>query len=836
MTSLATLPKPLQYPNPNPNPKPNHPSTSGRMGEFKHGQLEEQRQPSQNRQQQGYGHSRSCSGSSSPNPSFLNEPKIPTAPKLGENATTIGDKSGDQGRETGEDLDLQVGGNDTHSPQPPQPPRLSDLNGLAVCDGGNILNTQGRPIGEVVEGDPADLIGQIVSQDGEILDEDGDLIGLVDLLHPDTAEARMRMLDSGQLVMPEEAIEDDVESSERVPEDEMRDISMLEGLTCNKLGEIVTAEGIVVGELIEGNLKRICREEFQLDGQGQFRDYRGNIIGKARPIVVEEEAPAPFADQRCLIVTENGWIQDEKSKRVGNLVDGDCRQLVGLSVDEDGDILDQRGNVIGHAEPWEEPNEVNFAAVEGLTPNKQGVVFSCNTPIAVVIDGDRKLVAGRPVDKDGRIRDDVGEVIGKVNLIAEGDRQGMGQFSGLGDLVATASGSVEDVDGVVVGNIVEGDPKSLRGAPVNEAGEVLDQYGHITGRAERCEPPEEDFSMLDGMRVNKLGHVVDEEGLIVGHIVAGMPKKMVGKCVDKEGRVWSDTGKLIGQAEPLAEKAVETPDHSFSELKRIVVGKDGMVLDHSRQVVGRLTEGDQLWLVGRAVGEDGKIMDDTGSSIGHAERWIPEGLPHDVASMGGCQVNFNVEVQDAEGDVMHTLAQENLQSLHIENAGKVPQDGVNEDQLVNDMTPLIEEAGKVLQECKAALETIDPEGHLVAMIEARGASQKVTLGYQLADLLQQLTPTVLDVMKSRRRLLAVIPHAQGQASRLCSMLSEILFQIVTAVGLLVCKLIGLYSKFLDSLRLGGLLRTLLTGSGVDKLLESCGLDAVREALELKVRE
>ncbi|KAL4882989.1 hypothetical protein BJY04DRAFT_226791 [Aspergillus karnatakaensis] len=778
----------------------------------------------------------SASGSSNQSTSYLNAPRTPALPKLGKLTASGEEKSGTSARGPVKDISL------------------SDLNGLHVGDGGNILNELGRPIGEVVEGDPADLLGQTVSRDGEILDEDGDLIGLVDILHPDTAEARLRMLDPSRqtIVVPEEAIEDDNEADDESPDGGMPDISALEGLTCNTLGNVVTPDGVAVGELIDGDLKRICRERFQLDAQGLFRDYRGRAIGTARPISADNAPPAPFAEQRCLLVAEDGWVQNEKSMRVGKLVKGDASRVVGSSVDEDGDILDQRGNVIGHAEPWDESEVVDLSLLQGLSPNKQGFVVSAQGPIAQVDTGDQAAAAGKPIDKDGKIRNDGGEVVGRVSLISENERQQLGQFGGLGDLVATASGFVEDIDGTIVGRIVEGDPRVVRGASVHGRGEIVDQDGEIKGLAERCEQPIEDFSALDGMTVNKLGNVVDEEGSIVGRVVAGAPKKLVGRRVDREGKIWSDASKLIGQAEPLAEKERGT-SCTFSDLKSLTVGKDGMVLDHSRQVVRRLIDGKPEALEGQVVNGDGKLFDEAGRQIGQAERWIPEGLnfespsnlssdptlspdgrvtdqKHDDTQVAERMCEVVQRIQDSVGLLSVQITK------HIENAAKAPKEGIDEDQVVDDLTPLIQEAGNVLEECNSALQAIDPDGDLAALISTRGASPRLALGYQLADLVRQLLQTVFDLMQKPKHLLAVIPHARGRVSRLWATLFDLVFRIVTAVGLLVFKVVGLYSRALDFFRLGGPLRSILIGLGVDKLLEHSGLDAVREALELKVAE
>ncbi|CBF82436.1 DUF3659 domain-containing protein [Aspergillus nidulans FGSC A4] len=234
------------------------------------------------------------------------------------------------------------------------PRSLSSLHGLAVSEGGNVLDNDGRAVGKVVEGDPNDLVGQIVNGYGEILDEDGDLIGCVDPLNEGAAseggrdyrvwgddpsvyalgreEASLHIDMKKHYPTPvivaetREASEKEMEADVELPlpastenliqagqegidaDDRLPDISSLDGLTCNTLGGIVTSNGITVGELIDGDAMRICIDDLYLDNQGQFKDGRGIVIGRARPLpssqgqvrsdasVLEEAMPEPILD------------------------------------------------------------------------------------------------------------------------------------------------------------------------------------------------------------------------------------------------------------------------------------------------------------------------------------------------------------------------------------------------------------------------------------------------------------------------------------------------------------------------------------------------------------
>jgi hypothetical protein len=490
-----------------------------------------------------------------------------------ENAEDMGEQMGDEAKEDmqTENVDEEADNAEDHVEY-----ELSILDGLEVQEGGRIFDSDGNVIGEVAEGNPEDLVGQTVNAEGEIIDEDGDLIGVVTFVQQEpeaeggeeegteTPTAKKGLdekegapqADMGEAEdeaggidlpaagdeagektqdeapKPEEGITGDEQAAGEVggalpdekpelekpemegegealeeqkpPEVEgaLPDISTLEGLKCNKLGSILNAEGTAVGELVEGNAKKLARDGCLLDAQGQFWDNQGHVIGKAKVIPVEEEEQGPLADRGDIYVAEEGWVTDEGGKVVGKVVQGDAKKLIGRAVDDDGDILDKRGNVIGKAEPYEEPE-----------PEEE-----------------------------------------------QEEEKGEG----------------------------------------------------------------EDFSALEGLTVNKLGNILDNNGVIVGRIAEGNPKKLAGKKVDANGQIWSDAGKVIGQAELIPADERENPEGAFYGSEGLTVGEEGTIIDPSGEVIGRLIEGDAERLKGRAVDEDGEIIDKLGNVIGRAERWKPE--------------------------------------------------------------------------------------------------------------------------------------------------------------------------------------------------------------------
>ncbi|KAJ5593202.1 hypothetical protein N7537_010106 [Penicillium hordei] len=929
---------------------------------------------------------------------------------------------------------------------------IAQLEGLPVSDGGVIKNAAGQIVGRIVEGDPEDLIGYTLNEDGEIVDEEGDAIGRVDLIPveeqkkaiegaagdatdkvggaeddiedqyedaqdgvsteqakgavdgvadevgddvsdvegnvdktkstagdkapdaEDTTDAVDGVIDDAKDTAEDSKIdlednvegakdtaegagedatdtldekvegakdtaEDTAKEAKETAEDGVEDakqqipgLETLEGLICNKLGYIIDkSTGKPVGQLTEGDAKKLSKLGATLDDKGRFWDNRGNVIGQAKALPVEEDEgeEGPFSGLEGLVVGEDGFVEDENSTRVGRLIEGDAKKLSGRGVDEDGEILDRKGNVIGRAErlePEEEPEEEeevgpDFSAVNGLYCNKAGYVIGPDGyPIAIVVEGNPKELAGKKIE-DGEIYDGK-KVVGRVELIPEDELETKpeGPFAGMESLFVTKDGFVEDDEGSIVGKLIEGDAKKLRGRAVDEDGEITDKYGNVKGRAEPYEPPqeeapaEEDLSILEGKVVNKSGNVVDPAtGAVVGRIVEG-DKRLAGCKVDAKGQIWGDNGKVVGRAELIPGAEQDKAEGPFYGFDNAVVGKDGVVQDGAK-IIGRLIEGDAKRLLGRKVDEDGDVLDKNGNTIGKAERWEPEEKKRDVNPMSGRKITKEGEVRDADGNLIGKLTSGNLATLvgktiddngyvvdndgnkigectllenvpepepeeperegptaeeqeaaakaesdrqlaekmisilsqtldrvnpvckqieeACEKADRAPKEELDEEKLVQTVKPLLEEGGRILQECNGAIRALDPDGRIAATAKARAASRDATPEeYQLADMIKELTETVIKTIDNGKKRIADMPHAKKKLNPLWGLLSEPLFQIIAAVGLLLNGVLGLVGRLLDGLGLGGLLNGLLGSLGLDKLINGLGLGSLTDALGL----
>ncbi|KAE8150925.1 hypothetical protein BDV25DRAFT_171833 [Aspergillus avenaceus] len=821
---------------------------------------------------------------------------------------------------------------------------VADLSGLPVGDGGVIKDDTGEEVGKVVEGDAESLVGYKPNDKGEILDDEGDLVGRVEMAvkAPSVAgsvpksqrsvgqKSILRSSRQEETGEQEQDLPDTKEAkstTESDGEDELPPLSILEGLKCNKMGKIINpSTNKPVGELIEGDAKKLARLGSTLDDKGQFWDNRGNVIGRAQTLPHQEynEEP-PFAGLDGLHVVEDGWVEDNKGKRVGRIVDGEPKKVLGRPVDEDGEVTDQHGNIIAKAEYWEQPYEpepetVDLSKLDGLTCNKLGFVMGPNgVPIARVVEGNPKELAGREIE-DGQIWDGR-KPVGRVELIPESEREKKpeGPFAGLENLVVNKEGFIEDAEGNIVGKVTEGDLKSLRGRTVDEDGDILDKFGNVKGHAEPYEPPEEeveeeDLSILEGKTVNKAGNVVDAQGNVYGRITSG-DKRLAGRKVDGKGQVWGDNGKVIGRAELVPGAEQEKPEGPFFGYDNAEVGKDGMVLAGGR-IIGRVIEGDPKRLQGRRVDEDGDILDKNGNTIGRAERWEPEEKPRNINPMAGRKVLRDGEVRDVDGNLIGKLTSGNLGALigkeiddngyvvdndgnklgectllenipeepepepevqeepgpsreeleeqkkaeddrqlakkmsaiigqtldrvrpickmiteHIERAERTPKDELDEEKLVQNVKPLLEEGGQILQECNGAIRALDPDGRIAATAKARAASHEASPEeYALADMLKEMTDTVVSCIENGKKKIADMPHAKRQLNPLWALLSEPLFQIIAAVGLLLTGVLGLVGRLLEGLGLGPLVHRLLGGLGLDKLLDSLGLTSITDAL------
>ncbi|KAM0246883.1 hypothetical protein ACHAQJ_010064 [Trichoderma viride] len=572
--------------------------------------------------------------------------------------------------------------------------------------------------------------------------------------------------------------QDDKPEEGKSEEEEELDYSELKDTKVNKAGNLVNKQGDIVGRLIEGDAKQLIGKK--ADEEGNIWNDSGKIVGKGRPLTHSERGDekdfAPFENFPDAVVESDGRIVSD-GKQVGVVVEGDPKRLKGSHVDEDGDILDRRGNVIGKAEAWDEPEaepeaEVDNSLLAGKRVNKAGnVVDSSGSIYGRVIEGNVKSLVGRMCDKQGNILSESGDVIGKAELVSEGEREGMkeGPFAELAGCTVAKDGTVVTPSGDVVGKLTSGDPKKLFGRSVDEDGDVVDSNGNVLGKAERWEEPEAEEKKkapYAGRKVNREGNVLDEEGNLIAKLVSGDASACSGKEVDDDGDVVNAKGHTVGHVALLEDIPQESAD---DVKKREEAEKD-------RQLAQKLA--------------------------GCIEQSLDKIRP--ICKMITDKINT---------------------------AERTPKEELDEEALVKEVKPLIEEGGKILTETNGTIRGLDPDGRIQRNAKHKAGTKEATPEeYHLADVLKELTGTVTQTIDNAKSKIEGMPHAKKELNPLWGLLSEPLFQIIAAVGLLLTGVLGLVGKLLSGLGLGGLVDNLLGGLGLNKLLDGLGLGSITGAL------
>jgi hypothetical protein len=211
--------------------------------------------------------------------------------------------------------------------------------------------------------------------------------------------------------------------------------------------------------------------------------------------------------------------------------------------------------------------------------------------------------------------------------------------------------SIKDIDS-------EGNLKDEKGSIIAKAELVPELLEKSESQAEGADAEGEapDLSILKGMKVNKVGRIVDENGNPHGVLVEGDAKKLAGRKVDGEGKIWDDSGKVIGRAELLPEDEREAEKSGpFEDFPDSVLDGKGNVMFENK-IVGKLVEGDAKALEGKKVDADGDVLDKNGNTLGHAERYQEEEeappeeeQPEDLSALDGKKVNKAGNVVDDNG-------------------------------------------------------------------------------------------------------------------------------------------------------------------------------------------
>jgi hypothetical protein len=572
---------------------------------------------------------------------------------------------------------------------------------------------EGRIVGKLVEGDAKKLEGKKVDADGDILDKNGNVLG----------KAERSEEEEPVLELEPEAV----------------DLSILEGMKVNKAGNVVDDNGKLFGRVVNGDVSKLIGKK--VGAEGKIYSESGKVIGSAELIPVddrEQSSGAPFEDFPDAIVDKNGTVTFE-GQVVGRLIEGDAKKLAGKKVDQDGEVVDRIGNVLGKAERWEEeeapePEAADLSALAGKRVNKLGNVVDSNGDIyGRLVQGDPKKLAGKMCDKNGDIWNDGGVIVGKAELVPDSERSGEkeGPFAGFDSPAVTKDGKVADSKGVIIGRLVEGDAKKLYGKSVDPDGDILDSNGNTLGKAERWEEEEKEVKRhpAAGRKVNRGGNVVDENGDIIAKLTEGEVTKCAGNEIDNDGDVVDGKGTSIGHVTlleyiPAPEEPTET-EEEIAEKKQLA--------------------------------EDKKLAKQMAACVSQSIDKIKPILKM-ITDVSSCSI--------------HCSSKANLNSKAIDAAERQPKEELDEQKLVDTVKPLLEEGGGILQEANGVIRGLDPDGRIQANAKGKSASREATPEeYQLAEVLKELTGSVTQTIDQAKKKIAGMPHAKKELNPLWGLLA-----------------------------------------------------------------
>lgn len=342
-----------------------------------------------------------------------------------------------------------------------------------VNEKGEVIDDDGNVIGKVGEGDAEKLAGHLVDEEGDILDEEGNVVG------------KALPVDEEGNVLENEAFTAAKEGAE-------------EGAAEGAEGAQDAAEG--AQDAAENAADAAEGAEGAAEGADAAAEGAEGAAEGAEGAAEEDEGPQKPQFQAPLRVQKENVV-DATGAVIGKIIDGDPKKLAKreiVDIDEEGNLIDKKGRIVGQILLPGQEEDIDYSVLEGFKVNKAGnVVDEEGNLIGRLVEGEVRKCQGRECDEDGYVYSDSGKQIGRAEPVPEEEREEK-PFEDFPGAVVQHDGSVV-FNGQRVGTVVEGDPKKLEGKTVDADGEIADKNGNVIGRAERYEEPEEEQIEGPGM-------------------------------------------------------------------------------------------------------------------------------------------------------------------------------------------------------------------------------------------------------------------------------------------------------------------------------------------------
>ncbi|KAI8886352.1 hypothetical protein K501DRAFT_331303 [Backusella circina FSU 941] len=711
-----------------------------------------------------------------------------------------------------------------------------NLVGKKVNEEGQVIDKKtGVILGKLVDGKLKRVIGKRVRENGTLVSSKGKIIGHVEPITPEDSEES-------------EGSEDDTEEEDEQLEDDTKNENTVSDL------QEKSPNREIESDMIKSNDNDIVQ-----DGLAQDHLDTDPENGDQKYSSVDENSPQ---------VRKSGKVLDKDDNLVGHVDPRVASKLAGLKVDDDGNVINKDGHIVGKAdmikleEPKEEEEEQGdkpFNPNPQIHPDspevrKSGKVLDKDDNIVGHLDAELAIkYVGLKVDPEGNVVNAEGNLVAKANMIQQEDPAQ--QPYNPNPMITEdspevrKSGKVVDAEDNIVGHVDKRIAAKLAGLKVDEEGNVVDHEGRYVGKADMIKPeqPKEEENkqfnpnqMIDenSPEVKKSGKILDSDDNIVGNIDKRMAHKLAGFKVDPDGNIINNEGHIVGKADMIKEEEEEEPTEESPKYPNPIVDdnspevkRSGKVVDIDDEVVGNVDSRDAPNWVGFKVSTDGSVIDTNGNMVGKAEM-IKEKTEEERSQEAEDDEyrriadNMSQAIQHSLDKIKPVLKQI-TDNIDAEEA-KSPDDR-DEKKLVETVKPLIEQASGILNEANGAIRGLDPSGQIAKKAQARTNERKaLPEEYHLADLLAQLSGEVSTTIDRAKKKIKNMPHAKKALSPLWNILQSPLLQILSAVGLLLTGVLGLVGNILNGLGLGGIINSLLGGIGLNKVLEGFGLgDALK---------
>ncbi|KAJ3843628.1 hypothetical protein EV361DRAFT_66074 [Lentinula raphanica] len=161
---------------------------------------------------------------------------------------------------------------------------------------------------------------------------------------------------------------------------------------------------------------------------------------------------------------------------------------------------------------------------------------------------------------------------------------------------------------------------------------------------------------------------------------------------------------------------------------------------------------------------------------------------------------------------------------HIEAMEARPEEDRNEDELVQQVKPLLQQAEQIMNETQGMIKGADPDNKITQRAQNHQKAHKATPEEQrLAEALKVMIEEVGGTIEWARNKLDAFPKAKKDLGPLLDALSQPITQIVAGVGMLLAGVLNLLGNLLSGLGLDSLLKGIFTATGLDKIYQGLGL-------------